>query len=180
MAGNSTFIQLPRDVTNPLELRRFLDKLVEQVDIAFGNRGDNAFATDISLVEIATILNNHETRILSLEDIIPGLVSDVRTLKDGELVVKTLMDLTLGTLTETVLCDCINNSITITLPPAANIFNNSRSKTISIAKIDITDNIVNIIPSGSELILGESSVDLIKDSEIINLITDGTNWYLGA
>ncbi len=44
--NNSTFIQLPSDVTNPMELRRFLDKLVEQLDVAFGNRGDGSFVTN--------------------------------------------------------------------------------------------------------------------------------------
>ena len=65
MAGNnnSTFIQLPRDVTNPLELRRFLDKMVEQLDIAFGNRGNNKFASDLSLVEIIKILNTNDHRL---------------------------------------------------------------------------------------------------------------------
>jgi len=50
MANNqNTFIQLPMDVTNPVELRRFLDKLVQQVDVAFGHRGSSGFATETSI-----------------------------------------------------------------------------------------------------------------------------------
>ena len=46
MVGNkSTFIQLPQDIKDPLQLRRFLDKLVQQLDIAFGNRGTSPFVT---------------------------------------------------------------------------------------------------------------------------------------
>lgn len=43
--GNSSFIQLPQDVSDPQQLRRFLDKLILQIDIAFGNRGSNQFTT---------------------------------------------------------------------------------------------------------------------------------------
>lgn len=55
MAG-STFMQIPSDVTDPRSLRRFLDKLVQQLDVAFGNRGDGAFTTEQNFLEgVATI-----------------------------------------------------------------------------------------------------------------------------
>ena len=44
MAG-STFIQVPQNIEEPQQMRRFLDKLVQQLDVAFGNRGDEAFVT---------------------------------------------------------------------------------------------------------------------------------------
>ena len=40
MAGES-FIRVPDSVDDPLALRRFLLALVEYLDVAFGNRGDN-------------------------------------------------------------------------------------------------------------------------------------------
>jgi len=43
--ANSSFIQLPQNVSDPKQLRRFLDKLVLQLDIAFGNRGSSKFTT---------------------------------------------------------------------------------------------------------------------------------------
>jgi len=43
MAG-STFIQVPANVTDAGTLKRFLEKLILQLDIAFGNRGSNNFA----------------------------------------------------------------------------------------------------------------------------------------
>jgi hypothetical protein len=52
---NSSFIQLPQDVSDPQQLRRFLDKLILQIDIAFGNRGNIAFATTS---EIASDINS--------------------------------------------------------------------------------------------------------------------------
>lgn len=48
MAGS--FIQLPSNVDDSIQLRRFLDKLVQQLDIAFGNRGDDAFVTQNSFI----------------------------------------------------------------------------------------------------------------------------------
>lgn len=60
----STFIQVPPDVTDARTLKRFLDKLVLQLDVAFGNRGNNSFATNTqvlsnvgSLQELINILN---------------------------------------------------------------------------------------------------------------------------
>lgn len=50
MAGSS-FIQLPSNVDDSIQLRRFLDKLVQQLDIAFGNRGDNAFVTQDGFIK---------------------------------------------------------------------------------------------------------------------------------
>ena len=35
----STFINVPLDITDPEELRKFLTRLVEQLDLAFGNSG---------------------------------------------------------------------------------------------------------------------------------------------
>lgn len=71
MANNqSTFIQLPMDVLDPMELRRFLDKLVQQLDVVFGNRGVEADGgTTISLEAIKSLLNNIDSRLSSLESI---------------------------------------------------------------------------------------------------------------
>lgn len=49
MAGSS-FIQLPSNVDDSIQLRRFLDKLVQQLDIAFGNRGDDSFVTQTNYI----------------------------------------------------------------------------------------------------------------------------------
>jgi len=182
--NQNTFIQLPMDVTNPVELRRFLDKLVQQVDVAFGKRGSGGFAlgssSETSLQAIIEVLNNHETRLDVIESILPGVASDVEDLKNGILIVTTTIDYTADNEIETILCDCTSNVIEITLPDPSIVFNSNRSKTISINKIDTTTSVVNIIPYDSETIAGEASADLVAESEVINLITDGTNWYLGA
>lgn len=59
----STFIQLPADVSNPMELRRFLDKLIQQLDTAFGNRGNNAFVSGQNFLSGVTTLQELITRL---------------------------------------------------------------------------------------------------------------------
>jgi len=181
MANNqSTFIQLPMDVTNPLELRRFLDKLVQQVDIAFGHRGSGGFASTIPLAEVINTLNEHSDRLDNIEPIVTQITSDVNNLKNGELIVNTTTDIIVGVSTETILCDCSVNDIQVTLPNPSLAFNTSRSKTISISKIDSSTNYATILPYSSETIASQTSINLVKESEVINLVTDGLNWYLGA
>lgn len=43
MADRKSFIQVPPNVADATTLKRFLEKLVLQIDEAFGNRGDSAF-----------------------------------------------------------------------------------------------------------------------------------------
>lgn len=45
---NSTFISVPLNVDDPVTLRRFLETLVLKLDEAFGNRGNEPFATESS------------------------------------------------------------------------------------------------------------------------------------
>ena len=81
---------------------------------------------------------------------------------------------------QTVLCDATSGAISITLPKPSDCFQNNRSLRFAIHKIDSSSNVVNIIPNGLELIIGEASQYIDLEGEILNLITDGTNWYLGA
>lgn len=66
MAG-STFIQVPHDVNDTMSLKRFLQKLVEQLDVAFGNRGDTAFITTSDNTTNLTQLQNSINSIASLQ-----------------------------------------------------------------------------------------------------------------
>lgn len=45
MAGN-TFIQIPLNITDEDTLKRFLNKLIQELDIAFGNRGTSPIFTN--------------------------------------------------------------------------------------------------------------------------------------
>ena len=63
--GGNTFIQVPNNIENSLTLKRFLSKLVLELDVAFGNRGNNSFTTNSSLSSVLTTLN---TKINSIEE----------------------------------------------------------------------------------------------------------------
>ena len=65
MADNS-FIAVPPDATdNPIALRRFLLRLIEQLDVAFGNRGTDAFRRSSEIASIyGTKAEIEATRLL--------------------------------------------------------------------------------------------------------------------
>ena len=98
----------------------------------------------------------------------------------NELIISTNIDLELTAKNQTVLVDATSGDINITLPKPTNCFIRGRSNKIAITKIDNSDNTVNIIPYDSELVLSENSQELLQRHEILNFITDSTNWYLGA
>ena len=95
-----------------------------------------------------------------------------------ELIVSATIDTQLSEASQAVLVDATSGALNITLPNPVNCFSNNRSYKIGITKIDITSNVVNILPFATELVVGEASQQLLTDGEVLNFITDGTNWYL--
>ena len=81
---------------------------------------------------------------------------------------------------QSVFANASAGAINITMPSPAACFADNRSYRIGITKIDSTANAVNILPNGAELIAGSVSEFLDLQSEVLNFITDGTNWYLEA
>ena len=65
MAGN-TFIQVPNDITSPIILKRFLGKLILELDKAFGNRGQVSFASNKDL----------NSYLLSITEQIEGVITE--------------------------------------------------------------------------------------------------------
>lgn len=86
----------------------------------------------------------------------------------------------LSAMAQTVLCDTTTGNINVTLPPPASCFSSERSFRIAVHKIDDTVNTVTILPNSGELIVGDSSQLLKRRGDVLNFITDGTNWYLGS
>lgn len=64
MAG-STFIQIPSDLSDYTTMRRFLEKLVQQLDIAFGNRGTSGFSSVSTVVDLNNLVTNIESSLNS-------------------------------------------------------------------------------------------------------------------
>jgi hypothetical protein len=73
-----------------------------------------------------------------------------------------------------IIADATSGTITVTLPLAST----ATSLIIGITKTDTTVNAVNIIRSGADLICGSTSQSLLYQNEVLNFISDGTNWQL--
>jgi len=58
MAGNVTFMEIPPGVEDPLVLRRFLSRLLENLDKAFGNRGNTGFVDASQAAGISNVVSN--------------------------------------------------------------------------------------------------------------------------
>jgi hypothetical protein len=97
-----------------------------------------------------------------------------------ELITTTSISTPLIAKSQTVICDATSGAIDITLPDPTLCHSNNRSFRIAIYKKDTTVNEVTILPFGTEKIVGEVSQILNSEGDVINLITDGTNWVLGA
>ena len=94
------------------------------------------------------------------------------------LILTKTIDYAALTDSQIILVDATSGDLNITLPSPSSFFSGGKSKTIGINKIDTTSNTVNILPNTSELIVGETSQTLRRNSDVLNFITDGTNWYL--
>jgi len=73
----------------------------------------------------------------------------------------------------TILVDTLSGNVTITMPSvllANNYYN--------IKKIDTSGNKVIIVTPGSETIDGDAQVEITTQYESLQLITDGSNWFV--
>jgi len=60
---NNTFIAVPRNVSDPEELRRFLATLIQQLDTAFGLRGTEKFVTEATVAASISALDGQTSSI---------------------------------------------------------------------------------------------------------------------
>lgn len=111
-------------------------------------------------------LDDHETRLTVLES------------GDSVSVVTTTLNISI--LPGITLVDATIGDRVITLPNPSIAFVSGKSFSFAISKIDDTENIVTIQSFNNELILGYTNITLKSQNDIVNLITNGTNWYLGA
>lgn len=77
-----------------------------------------------------------------------------------------------------LIVDATTSSIDITLPNPALCINEGRSYRISVTKKDSTNNYVNIKPNDTESVVFSAFETLELQGEVMNFITDGTDWYL--
>ena len=73
-----------------------------------------------------------------------------------------------------ILADATAGAITVTLP----LSSTATTYIVGITKTDSSVNTVTIVRSGTDLICGATSQTLLYQNEVLNFISDGTNWQL--
>lgn len=71
--SNQSFVQVPTNLTDEIELRRVLTSIVEQIDLISGNRAESPFVLDSEQVQ-------DDTNIIALSDRLKDLTNTVKDL----------------------------------------------------------------------------------------------------
>ena len=128
-----------------------------------------------------TNLNNTEDGVEAVTNEAILHASYISDLQAGGISIKTVTTTHTTALTESILlCDATSAAFTVTLPSPSTCYNgvNLTSLVYTISKIDVSANAVTIATLGAETIGGDASFDLLYINEALELITDGTNWYI--
>lgn len=125
--------------------------------------GTNYVDPSTSLADADTLLDTAIAATDSREKII-NKSSNYQALEENQLIIT----------------DATSGEIEINLPNPINCVIDQVSYKVGITKKDTSLNYVIILPFASELIVGEAVQQLRYEGEVLNFITDGTNWYLGA
>jgi hypothetical protein len=83
--------------------------------------------------------------------------------------------LTLNDNTKLVLADASGGAFNLTLPSAVAV---GRGYAIAIKKTDATTNGVTLVTAGAETIDGAASYVISSQFNSVNIVTDGTNWFI--
>ncbi len=150
---------------------------LDRVEAGAGLETDGTYIvpTGTNFLNSSTSLANAD---LKLDSALGEAVEDITNLQ--ETIITITGNLTALNQSQLILADATSGVITVTLPDPTTFIIDNVSKKIGITKIDTSNNIINIVPFGSELIVGESSQDLQLQGEVLNFITDGISWHLGA
>jgi len=152
---------------------------VNLTQIGAGLAGSGQYLPDGSAHFISTAVSIHNAT-QKIDDHLYDVTNDVGLLKLGVPIVNITGSASLSVATLTALCDATSGDISITLPHAASCYIATRSREIAISKIDTSSNTVTIAGVSGATIAGETNQVLEYQNEVINLVTDGNNWYLGA
>jgi len=132
----------------------------------------------IELNEDGTYIIPSDTNFIDGSDSVNNAILILDQTISTTLIISVNINSALDPESQSVLVDATGGDRDITLPDPSLCLDNSRSYRIGITKIDTSANVVNILPFDSELVVGETSQDLLLDGEVLNFITNGTNWYL--
>jgi len=84
MAQNETLIQVPSELTEPLQLRKFLLQLVERLDIILGFRGQDPYITRTDLQSSAEVLANLPAIISEITSAVTEAQKDISGLQSAQ------------------------------------------------------------------------------------------------
>lgn len=164
-----------------------LNKVIDQVNLNIDEI--NSLQIEVDKIEVGAGLNTDGTYIApngttyidsttSLANADIALDGAVVLTDSRQKIINTAVNYQALNENQLIIADATSGTININLPdPAAFLFD-GYSKTIGITKKDISANKVVILPFASELIVGEISQYLEIESEVLNFISDGTNWLL--
>lgn len=74
-----------------------------------------------------------------------------------------------------IFANASSGMVVITLPSAASVTGNF----FTVKKIDSSPNVVRVVRSGSDMIDGDTQLDIGVFGASISFISDGNNWHLG-
>jgi len=159
--------------SNNNELAEIVDRLQEEVDrieagAGLDENGNYIPPTGTNYIDGSTSLANADVLL------------DEAIGNNLEKIISITVDYSAQDENQLILADATSGEINVTLPNPSVFFANNVSKKIGITKIDTSPNFVNMLPFASETIVGETNQRLRYKGEVLNFITDGANWYLGA
>lgn len=159
---------LPADVT-------LLKRLAEENDIAVGladAKAVEAFSKIAELLKYVESLDIDTGTALAKSNQSIALINSLFDLRQKVISITANYSVLIGNYS--ILSDSTAGNIVVTLPLASQ----AESLIIGVTKTDTTANTVTMQRSGTDLIVGEISQSLLVDGEVINVISDGTNWQL--
>lgn len=138
-----------------------LDQIPTNVQIV----GNNGFATNAFVMFLTKLVNKLNAGTSDLATQINAVTQRISSI---------VANYTVPVGNYSVLANATSGAIIVTLPLAST----ATTYIIGITKTDSSANIVTIQRSGSDLICGSTSQTLLYQNEVLNFISDGTNWQL--
>jgi len=136
----------------------------------FNETGSSTLYIETSERSDPLIYGNFSTRDIKIN----GSLENTQSVRHSAIETVTASSDTLGDTNFIVLCDCSSNAITINLPTAVG----NEGLTYKIKKIDSSSNVATIDGNGTEEIDGALTMDLEYQHEVVELVSDGANWWI--
>ena len=101
--SNQSFVQIPTDLTDEVNLRRLLTRMVEQIDTILGNRAESPFVLESEQADDAQDLLTIAEEVDSLSETVIEQGKDIDSLEDDVDTLQTNFDTVQYTITHQAL-----------------------------------------------------------------------------